>query len=47
MPLVKISSSEARRRAARGEPLEDLVGPAVSDYIADHRLYRQAAETRS
>jgi nicotinate-nucleotide adenylyltransferase len=47
MPIVEISSSEARRRAARGEPLEDLVGPAVADYIADHRLYRQAAETRS
>jgi nicotinate-nucleotide adenylyltransferase len=47
MPLVEISSSQARRRAARGEPLEDLVGPAVADYIADHRLYRQAAETTS
>jgi nicotinate-nucleotide adenylyltransferase len=47
MPLVEISSSQARRRAARGEPLEGLVGPAVADYIGDHRLYRQAAETRS
>ena len=44
MPLVEISSSEARGRAARGQPIEDLVGPAVAAYIAEHRLYRPAAE---
>ena len=42
MPLVEISSSQARRRAARGAPIEDLVGPAVAGYIADHALYRPA-----
>jgi nicotinate-nucleotide adenylyltransferase len=44
MPLVEISSSEARRRAARGEPIVDLVGPEVAAYIAGHGLYRRAAE---
>jgi nicotinate-nucleotide adenylyltransferase len=40
MPAVEISSSEVRRRAARGEPLEELVGDAVAGYIARHALYR-------
>jgi nicotinate-nucleotide adenylyltransferase len=44
MPLVEISSSEARLRSARGQPIEDLVGPAVAGYIAENGLYRQAAE---
>jgi len=35
-----VSSSEIRRRAASGEPLEGLVAPAVAQYIAEHRLYR-------
>jgi nicotinate-nucleotide adenylyltransferase len=39
MPVVEISSSMARGRVARGEPIEDLVGPAVARYVADHRLY--------
>jgi nicotinate-nucleotide adenylyltransferase len=43
MPTIAISSSEARRRAARGEPIEDLVGPAVAGYVAEHGLYRSAA----
>jgi nicotinate-nucleotide adenylyltransferase len=42
MPTIAISSSEARRRAARGEPIEDLVGPAVARYVAEHGLYRPA-----
>ena len=42
MPPVAISSSCARHRAARGEPIEDLVGPAVAAYIAEHGLYRSA-----
>jgi nicotinic acid mononucleotide adenylyltransferase len=29
-----------RDRAARGEPIDDLVGPAVAAYVAEHRLYR-------
>jgi nicotinate-nucleotide adenylyltransferase len=47
MPLIEISSSEARARASRGEPIEELVGPAVADYIGRHGLYRVAAEARS
>ena len=43
MPTIAISSSGARDRAARGEPIEDLVGPAVAAYIAEHGLYRSAA----
>ena len=35
-----VSSSEIRRLAASGEPLEGLVAPAVAQYIAEHRLYR-------
>jgi nicotinate-nucleotide adenylyltransferase len=42
MPAIEVSSSLARRRIADGEAVEDLVGPAVADYIAKHRLYRAA-----
>jgi nicotinate-nucleotide adenylyltransferase len=42
MPLSEISSSEARSRAARGEPIEHLVGQDVAAYIAEHGLYRPA-----
>jgi nicotinate-nucleotide adenylyltransferase len=44
MPVMEISSSAARRRAARGEPIEDLVGFAVASYITEHALYGQRAE---
>jgi len=40
MPAVGISSSMARERVARGEPVDDLVGVAVAAYIAEHGLYR-------
>lgn len=40
MPAIDISSSLARERAARGESIEELVGPAVAEYIAAHQLYR-------
>ena len=43
MPVIAISSSSARERVARGEPIEDLVGPPVAAYIAEHGLYRSAA----
>jgi nicotinate-nucleotide adenylyltransferase len=43
MPVLAISSSCARQRAARGEPIEDLVGPDVAAYIAEHGLYRSGA----
>jgi nicotinate-nucleotide adenylyltransferase len=39
MPAIDVSSSLVRERVARGEPIEELVGPAVAAYIAEHRLY--------
>jgi len=39
MPPVEISSTMIRRAAAAGEPLESLVGPTVTAYIAEQRLY--------
>jgi nicotinate-nucleotide adenylyltransferase len=44
MPAVDVSSSLVRSRVARGEPVAELVGPAVASYIAEHRLYRFAEE---
>jgi nicotinate-nucleotide adenylyltransferase len=38
-PMLDISSSQARDRAARGENVEELVGPRVARYIAEHGLY--------
>jgi nicotinate-nucleotide adenylyltransferase len=40
MPIVEVSSSIVRERAARGENVEQLVGPAVARYISEHGLYR-------
>jgi nicotinate-nucleotide adenylyltransferase len=40
MEPIEISSSAVRERVAGGEPVEDLVGPAVAAYIAEHDLYR-------
>jgi nicotinate-nucleotide adenylyltransferase len=39
MPAIEVSSSQVRDRAGRGEPIDDLVGPAVAAYVAEHRLY--------
>jgi nicotinate-nucleotide adenylyltransferase len=47
MPVIEISSSQVRARAARSEPVDELVGPAVAAYIAEHQLYRPAIEARS
>ena len=47
MPAIEISSSQVRRRAARGEPIVDLVGAAVADYISEQRLYRRVSEARA
>jgi nicotinate-nucleotide adenylyltransferase len=44
MPAIDISSSLVRRRVAGGEAVEDLVGPSVAGYIAEHGLYRAPAE---
>jgi len=38
--VIDVSSSEARRRAAAGQPIDDLVGPDVARYIAEQGLYR-------
>jgi nicotinate-nucleotide adenylyltransferase len=40
MPAIEVSSSMVRERVARGEPIDELVGPSVASYIAEHRLYR-------
>jgi nicotinate-nucleotide adenylyltransferase len=42
MPTIDISSSLVRERVAQGEPVAELVGSAVADYIAEHRLYRRS-----
>jgi nicotinate-nucleotide adenylyltransferase len=38
---VAASSSQARERLAAGEPVGDLLTPAVARYIADHGLYER------
>jgi nicotinate-nucleotide adenylyltransferase len=38
-PRIPFSSSEIRRRASAGEPLDGLVAPAVAQYIGEHGLY--------
>jgi len=43
MSPLDVSSSQARERSARGEPLDDLVGPAVARYVDEHGLYREGA----
>jgi len=40
LPRMDVSATEVRRRAAAGEPIGDLVPPAVARYIDQHRLYR-------
>jgi nicotinate-nucleotide adenylyltransferase len=44
MPAIEVSSSAVRQRAARGEAIDQLVGPAVAGYIAAHGLYRVGVE---
>jgi nicotinate-nucleotide adenylyltransferase len=38
-PLQAHSATDLRQRIADGLPWQDLVAPAVGDYIRDHRLY--------
>jgi nicotinate-nucleotide adenylyltransferase len=47
-PLLDASSSSVRERAARGEPIEQLVGARVAGYIAEQGLYgaRERAASR-
>jgi nicotinate-nucleotide adenylyltransferase len=42
MPTSDNSSTEIRRRVAAGESIDNLAPPAVTDYIAQHRMYRSA-----
>jgi nicotinate-nucleotide adenylyltransferase len=37
---LPISSRDIRERVARGEPIDELVPPAVAELIADLGLYR-------
>ncbi len=37
--VVDVSATEVRRAAARGESLENLVPPAVAEFIRKYRLY--------
>ncbi|MFI4989705.1 MAG: nicotinate (nicotinamide) nucleotide adenylyltransferase [Solirubrobacterales bacterium] len=46
-PLIDVSSSRARKRAAVGEPIERLVGADVAAYVAEHALYGAGARTAS
>jgi len=39
MPRMDVSASAIRERVARGEPIDELVPPAVAGYIARHGLY--------
>lgn len=43
MPRIGVSSTLVRRRVRSGQPIRYLVPDAVAGYIADHRLYAQAA----
>lgn len=41
LPMLDISSTDIRRRAARGENIAELVPPQVARYIDQHKLYRE------
>jgi nicotinate-nucleotide adenylyltransferase len=45
MPLIEISSSDLRERAARGVPIRYLVPERVADYIAERGLYAAGERT--
>ena len=47
LPMMEVSSTEVRRRVAAGESIADLVPDTVARYIEQHRLYREAGNTRS
>lgn len=43
-PLVAISSSDIRRRVRSGKSIDQLVTPAIAEYIHDHRLYQSPVD---
>ncbi|MEO6408564.1 MAG: nicotinate-nucleotide adenylyltransferase [Burkholderiaceae bacterium] len=47
LPMMAVSSTDVRRRAAAGEPVDSLVPPGVARYIEDHRLYRRVTAVES
>jgi nicotinate-nucleotide adenylyltransferase len=47
MAPIEVSSSLVRARVAAGEPVDELVGPAVAGYITGHDLYRVASEAHA
>jgi nicotinate-nucleotide adenylyltransferase len=42
LPVMNVSASAIRERVSRGDPIDDLVPPAVARYIGQHDLYRPA-----
>jgi len=46
MGMLEVSSSQVRERVRDGEPIEDLVVPAVAEYIAEHGLYGATVAAR-
>jgi len=40
LPTMDVSATQIRHRVAAGEPIDDVVHPAVAAYIARHRLYQ-------
>jgi nicotinate-nucleotide adenylyltransferase len=46
-PLIDVSSSRVRARAAAGEPIERLVGADVAEYVGEHSLYGAKARAGS
>ncbi|UCG57005.1 MAG: nicotinate (nicotinamide) nucleotide adenylyltransferase [Phycisphaerales bacterium] len=42
-PLIDISSTEIRSRLAAGDDADDMLHPAVADYIRERGLYRSKA----
>jgi nicotinate-nucleotide adenylyltransferase len=47
VPAIDISSTDIRRRVAKGLPVSYLVPPAVARYIEKRRLYRPVSSTES
>ena len=39
-PVIDVASSDIRRRIAAGGPVDELISPAVADYIGEHHLYK-------
>ena len=40
LPMLDISATQVRERAAAGQDISTLVPPEVARYIDSHRLYR-------